>query len=215
MDIQFFFWFELLSFLISIAVFLNIRKTYFVIFVPYLFLIVVYELGTRLGYFAINKSNHIVANIFLPIEFLFYSIFFIKTFSSIKIRRNIAWSFLLIIAFYGTNLIFFQKIVFYNSYTYLFGSLIMIGWSCFAFFRLVTRPFETNILSYPVFWVCAGILFFFLLRFMFMSYFNYIAYTGDLKYINLFLSISNISIVLLYTFIAIGLLCCRPPIRKL
>jgi hypothetical protein len=211
----FYFWIELASFIVSLLVFRKIMNTQLASFVPYLFLIVAYEFGTPRGWFTINKSNHHFANIFMPIEFSFYIFFFFKAFDNPKIKQRFAYSLIALFIFYVANLIFFQGVSLYNSYTYLIGSLIMVGWSCFVFYRLISRPIEINPLQYPVFWISTGILFFFLLRFMIMSHFHYMAYTGDEKYSTLFISISNISIILLYSCIAIGLLCCKPPIRKL
>jgi hypothetical protein len=215
MKVEFFFWFELASFLVSVLVFRRIMNTQLVLFVPYLFFIVVYEYGTRQGWFTIGESNHIIANAFLVIEFLFYTVFFSKLFESKKIKLTISWGFIMLMLFYAFNLLYLQKVKGYNSYTILFGSLLLITWSCLVFYRLVTRPLELNPLRYPIFWISAGVLFFYLLRFPFFAYFEYMAYAKDMKYVALFITITNISIGLLYSCIAIGLLCCRPPIQKL
>ncbi len=151
----------------------------------------------------------------MPVHFSFYLGLLLAVFSSKKTKRAIVISWFILMVFYLINLLFIQGIDKYNSYTYLAGSLVLIGWCCYLFYRIMTTPTSLNIMQYPFFWIYTGAMFFYLFRFVFMSYFTFMAYTPNLTYIQLFKSISNISIILLYSCITTGLLCFKPPIRKI
>lgn len=210
-----FHWFELLAFITSIVVLKKTRGTALVFFIPFLLLVNVYEIGTIKGWFTSKVSNHFAGNIFMPVHFSFYLGLLLAVFSSIQTKKIVVVNWLVLMALYLINLLFIQGMDKYNSYTYLAGSLTLIGWCCYLFYRIMVTPTGLSIMNYPFFWIYTGVMFFYLFRFVFMSYFTLMAYTPSLKYIQLFKSISNISIILLYSCITTGLLCFKPPIRKI
>lgn len=210
-----FHWFELLALIVSILVLKKTRGTALVFFVPFLLLVNVYEIGTIKGWFTTENSNHLAGNIFMPVHFSFYLGLLLTVFYNRRVKKVIVANWIILMILYLANLIFIQGMDKYNSYTYLAGSLILIGWCCYLFYRIMITPTSLNIMRYPYFWIYSGAMFFYLFRFVFMSYFTFMAYAQNMMYIQLFKSISNISIILLYSCIITGLLCFKPPIRKI
>ncbi len=210
-----FHWFELFSFLISIAVIKKTKGTPLVFFIPFLLIINIYEVGTVRGWFSSHISNHLAGNIFMLIPFSFYFLLLKSLFQQPSVRTNVVLTMVLFMIFYVVNITAIQKSSQYNSYSYLLGSFMMIGWSCYFFFRIMTNPVFMNVLQYPFFWIFTGVMFFYLFRFIFMSYFTFMAYSNNAMYIQLFIAISNISIIILYLCISTGLLCFKPPVNKI
>lgn len=79
--------------------------------------------------------------------------------------------------FYLSNVIFVQS--FFNefhTYSFMLGSLIVVGFSILYMYELISveTNLEQNILSQPMFWISAGLLFFYSGEFAYMSFFNYL-----------------------------------------
>jgi hypothetical protein len=174
-----------------------------------------YEIGTPSGWFSIHNTNHRAANIFMLFQFSFYILLLLFIFEKKSIRRAVYASELVLIVFFLLNNIFNQGIDVFNSITYIFGSLVLIGWCCYLFYYMMTRTVELKLIQYPFFWIYSGVMIFYLFRFIFMAYFTFLAYQSGGLYIQLFKSISTISIILLYSCISIGLLCFKPPLTKI
>lgn len=214
MKLQLFHWFEITAFLASIFTIYKIKETPYLFFVPFLLIINIYEIGTVYGWFTYHNSNHAAGNIFMLIHFSFYFFMIATALVNRKERRFIVILWSIFFLFFLGNILFFQHIWIYNSYTYLTGSLMIIGLCCFFFYRIMNVQ-ELNLPTYPFFWIFTGLMFFYLCRFIFMCYFTFFIHKFNPTIIQLFKSISNISIILLYTCMIIGLVCFRPPFRKI
>ncbi|RYZ97808.1 MAG: hypothetical protein EOP47_20825, partial [Sphingobacteriaceae bacterium] len=74
---SFYFIFEALALITALVQYKKIEKTPYLYFLPYLLLIVLYEIGSYFKIFVVNHSNAWITNIVISIEFLFYSCFLI------------------------------------------------------------------------------------------------------------------------------------------
>jgi hypothetical protein len=207
--------FECAALVVSLFCWKKIIRTQLAVFIPFLAIVILYEIGTVSGWFSIRHSNHLAANFFMLFQFSFYIFLLSCIFQNKKIRRVVLLSEMILLLFFFLNTAFKQKITVFNSYTYIFGSLVLIAWSCYLFYHLMTRTVNLKISRYPYFWIFSGVMIFYLFRFVFMSYFTFLAYQSNDLFAQLFTSISRISIVLLYSCISIGLICFNPPLRKI
>jgi hypothetical protein len=200
---------EFVALFLSLLYFNKVKKTAIVYIVLLLITTVVYEFGTIRGWFWYKKSNHFAANLFTGIEFVIYNFFFYSAFEKPKIKKTVLSFFILFWAVFFTNLIFYQGVFYYNSYSILFGSLVVI-YCCWLIFKaVVSRDSVVNIMNTPLIWIASGFLLFYLFQFANMAHFNYMAYRKDFQYANLFLAISNASNIVLYSCISIAFLCTR------
>jgi hypothetical protein len=206
---------EILAFLIYLVNFEKVRKNTLRVFLPFLFVVLIYEAGTMLGCFTINGSNHFAANIFMLFQFSFYIILIRSIFSSMKIRKMVDVCQLTLCVVFFINFFFFQQWHTYNSYTYIFASIIIILWCCFLFRYLMIKTENISLIHFPFFWIYSGVLFFYLIRLFFMLYFTFFAYTFNEIYIKIFKSFSSISIFLLYSCIILSILFFKPPLKKI
>jgi hypothetical protein len=179
--------FEFLAFIISVIKYRALKNTPYVYFIPYLFLVLIYEYGTLKNWFVINHSNLWVSNITLIIFFLFYSVFI-----------------------HGINMLFVQGFWNLDTITILLQFAILIGITCLYFYELMNfMGKEPQVLKIPGFWLNTGLLFFCLGQFLFYSSFAYMAYKKNYDYYVLHLVLSNIANAILYSFLTISFLCIR------
>src|SRR4051794_40709077 len=118
--LKLFHYFEIFALVVSIVCFKKIRNTILVLSIPYLTMIVTYEIGTKLGWFTTGKTNHRIANFEMLFEFSFYILLLVFVFLSNKIKRAIYISEIIFVLVFLLNMIFEQLSNRYNSYTYIF-----------------------------------------------------------------------------------------------
>jgi hypothetical protein len=215
MYLQPFHYFEILALLVSIACVGKTKNTVLLLFVPYLAIIVTYEIGTRLGWFLFGNSNHRVANFEMLFEFSFYILLLLAVFHKRRIKKAIYISEGIFLLIFLLNMFLEQHLNKYNSYTYILGSFIVVAWSCYLFYYLMVNTKELNLVRYPFFWIYTGIMIFCLIRFFFFTSFTFFAYSANRSYLNLWYKFRDISIISLYSCFSIGLLCFKPPLRKI
>lgn len=206
---------EIIALIAGIYSFNKIRKTFLVLFIPFLLITIVYEYGSFSGWFIKNNRNLWAANLFTTFEFLFYLTIFLFVFIETRIKRYILFSTAALLVFFIINISSIQGFLNLNSYTIIAGSLLIIGWCGFAFFKILTTEECLILIKYPIFWICTGLFIFYLSQFALMLYINHIIRSENYQYADLFIAISNISNVVLYSCIAIGLTCTNPPLKRL
>lgn len=207
MKLPLYFWFEVAALACSLLFMRQLHKNKMLVLLPLLFLTVLYEFGTLRGWFWYRKSNHFAGNIFTGIEFLFFTYIILTQHPNKQKRKGIISSFIIFWIFYFINLLFIEGPYYYNSYTLLIGSLLIIYW-CFSIIKSIVEKEEiTNLLLSTLAWVCIGFFLFYLFQFANMTHFNYMAYKKDYSYAMLFLTISNVSNFVLYSCIGIGIIC--------
>lgn len=205
---------ELVSLFICILCIRKMKNTSVISFFPFLLLINIYEIGTMKGWFTVNNSNHFAANIFMMIHFLFYLSFISNILSSKKTKAILIGTIILLCSFFIINFTFYQGKYVFNSYTYLFGSLIIISWCCQLFILYMKNIDKVQVFKSCFFWIYLGLFFYYSIRFFFMSYFTLITTSYNETISSLFKSLTTISIFVLYSCISIGLICFKPPVKK-
>jgi hypothetical protein len=202
--------FEFLAFIISVIKYRALKNTPYVYFIPYLFLVLIYEYGTLKNWFVINHSNLWISNITLIIFFLFYGIFIRNIIKTERFKEWIKGLIFLSILCSAANMFFIQGFWNLNTITILFQFAVLIAITCLYFYELMNyMGKELRILRLPGFWLNTGLLFFCLGQFLFYSSFAYMAYKKNYDYYVLHLVLSNIANAILYSFLTISFLCIR------
>lgn len=208
MEFPVYFWFELIALFASLFLVRKLRYSILVYFVPFLLLIVLYEFGTLRGWFTINRSNLWAVNIITTIEFLFYGIFLTALIKKSKYKKAAKGSIIAVLILTILNILFFQGFSKLHSYTFLCGSILIIGLACYFFYELLDYDIQhDSILKYSFFWLITGVLFFYIGQFAFFCFFEYMIHSQDSKYRTLFDNISTYSNAILYSCIIIAFLC--------
>jgi hypothetical protein len=202
-----YFWFEVLAMIISVISFARLKGSVLIYFVPFLFLIVLYEFGTFQAWFVINRSNHWAANIMSTIEILFYCYIFYTALSGEKNKRIVLFTSIALVVYTIFNMIFIQGLFRFHTISYRVGSIVIIIFVYLYFKQLLNNEAYLRLRTIPFFWISVGLLFFFAGFFVYFCAFDFVAYTTIKKYASLFLVTSSALNILLYSFISIGLLC--------
>ncbi len=119
-------------------------------------------------------TNIALYTIYSFIEFALLCLYFNKVIDVFK-KKDIG----LYIAFIGislgiVNTVYIQHLNTLNSYYLLLESLLVIGMSLFAFFRMLLKHDSLNLYKYPHFWFISAILFFWNITFLSWGVYNYI-----------------------------------------
>lgn len=208
----YFLWFELLSLFISIVCFYKIRSSNLIWFIPFLILTNIQEWGSRYGYLTFRGTNTISLNFFTTIEFVFYSWLFFQETNNKKQKKGIQIFTSGYLIVFVLNILFVQGVSKFHSYSYLLGSLMIIYYTCSFFYDLFHKENYVNLVHFPMFWICIGLLFFYTGMFFYYIFFEALAFEYLIKFLMLFNVLMNIFNIILYLSFSIAFIC--QPIRK-
>lgn len=214
MAFNFYFWIEVVTLLICALNYSKFTLTRYKLFLPYLLIIVLYELGNIYKMFASNehKSNVWIVNFELLFEYVFYSYFIISVHKAKKQKRIITLVSLLCVVFTLFDIFFIQGFMALSTIAILIQYGILITLVCrFFYIKLQEHDFDRDIslLHLPDFWVHTGLLFFFLAEFLFFASYTNMAYKKLHAYSLLFTVISTVAILILYSCLSISFVCFR------
>jgi hypothetical protein len=125
-------------------------------------------IGLWMFHLAAYRSNNILLlNIFVPMRYMLLGGMFIHYFHSNRNRQIIFFSIIAFIPFtiidvYTSN----ENLADLHNhmvgrYSQVVESVLMILWVLLYFYEIIKSMVVKNITSYPFFWVCAGLLFFY------------------------------------------------------
>lgn len=199
--------FEFVAFLTALFQFSKIKQTNYRYFIPYLFFIVLYEIGSVYNWFSINHTNLWISNITMTFTFIFYSVFLLNALKRTLFKKRIKFLIFLSVFFSLINNVFVQGFWKLNTITILFQYSLLILITCYYFYELMNYTERLIVIELPAFWLNTGLLFFCLAQFLFFSAFGYMAYKGSHEFNNLFYVISNIANAILYSCLTVSFLC--------
>jgi hypothetical protein len=103
------------------------------------------------------------------------------------------------------NIHFIQKNDF-PSISYSLGCLLIVGFCIYYFYELFHLPSSVNLVREPAFWICTGLMFFYICSFPLFGLYKllYSASSIILANITTILTVMN---ALLYTLFTVGFLC--------
>lgn len=206
------FLFELISLFTAIFCYKDLKATKMVFFIPFLLLTCVIEfIGYLSILYAVREQNYWIYNVFTTCEFTFYAYLFMHKFK-LPFLRKVAFFFIpLIIVFSITNFIFLQGTDHFHTYTILFGSFFIVLFCCCYFYEwILPEQINQNLLKQPFFWVCVGLLLFYLGSVIINALFEYLRSSDMEKEGRHIYGLINRSlIVILYSSFSISFILCR------
>ena len=206
------FYFEIISFVLSLVFFKQLKNTSIELFVPFLFLTVVIEfVGWCYHYFEIANKNYWLFDFFTTIELIFYAYLFSLNFRTVLLKKLANTFIPILILFSIFNFTFLQGKEHFNTYTLLFGSFFMVIFCCSYLYELIIIDSQQESLFFhPFFWICMGILLFYLgsviINALFEYMFNNNLLTADN---NLYLLITRSLNIVLYSSFSISFIICN------
>ena len=162
------------SFLVCLYLYKTLKNTELKYFLPFLFLTLSVEL-TGFWMYRHGIKNYLLFNVFTTFEFIFYSFLFYKHYRK-PLFKNIAILFMpLYVIAVCINLYSFQGMNNFHSYTFLLGSFFIVIFCCLFFYESLLPEFlDNNLTKQPFFWVCTGLLLFYLGSVIINALFEYL-----------------------------------------
>lgn len=198
-------YFEIFALLVCIFCWTKIRHTRFKWFLPFLAFIVALEFtGKYIGQ-VLRQPNAWLYNLSIPTEYLFYAAIFYLTFRS-KVLRQVTLAVMSAYLVFTIIILLINGIHAFNSLSLLAGNLITVIFCCMFFIELLNFPERIRVLGLPMFWIAAGLLLFNLGELVYSTFHMVLPQTWD-RGARIFKIVNNQLLLLLYTCIAIGLLC--------
>lgn len=199
----------ILSFILSLLVYLRPSPFYLKLFPPFLFISSCIEIYAE---FLQSKSefNIHIYNRFSVFEFIFYITILGIVTTDKKWKRIMFVSAVLYGIIGYVYLIFFLPRSSFHSTTYSLGSLLVVTFCIYYFLELFRLAKWDRLSNNPAFWICAGLLFFYVCGFFYFGLMNYWGYNPRFRFLmKYFAPITNILNIALYSLFAIAFLCNR------
>lgn len=165
-------------------------------------------------YYALNGlQNHFISNIFSYIDTAFWGIYFYQILQNTLSKRivivlSIATFIIIMYSHFGTHRDF-NRI---DSFAQSISNLSLIAMSLLFFYQLLNNLDTKDLLSYPHFWICVGVLVYFSGVFFIDIFAEYITFNKD-KSVAQFWNFRNYLLFFQRIFLAIGLWFSKTPLQ--
>ncbi|TDB67838.1 hypothetical protein [Arundinibacter roseus] len=125
-------------------------------------------IGLGMFHLAAYRTNNIpLVNLFVPVRYLLFAGMFFYNFKSIRLKKVIQYTMIGFVPFTlldtytsNANLADLHNHM-VGKYAQVVESILVILWVLLYFYEIIKTLNVTNIISYPFFWVCAGLLIFY------------------------------------------------------
>lgn len=146
-------------------------------------------IGLGMVHLAAHRTNNLLLlNAFVPLRYLLFSGMFYYKFRSTRCRKWILYSMLAFVPFALLDVIASNPALgdLHNHrvgrYSQVVESLLIILWALLYFYEITQTLKVKNIISYPFFWVCAGLLIFYSGNIFYFPFWYYMyVWEDDLK----------------------------------
>ena len=152
-----------------------------------------------------NGNNAPLYNFFSVFELTFYLFFFTYLFKQPFIRRAIRIVIPLYFVLTLMNIVFWQGVNNFHTYTYILGCILIVVLSIGYFYFLFRFPEPGKLTDNPYFWIVTGIMFFHACSFSYLGLMNFITKTMQ-QYTWVLFFVNDLLNVLLYTSFSIAFL---------
>ena len=161
--VKIFYFFEALSFIAGLFYWRKVKDTYFKWFVLYLLYIFVADVfGTLLSLKHLHTEKY-YDYFAIPVEFLFTFWLFYKTFQYTNNKRLPAICAGIYLSGFVTDVIYFSKMLLpFYSFSYTVGNLLLLILILSFFIKLVNSDEVLDYKKNMMFWICTGLLIFYL-----------------------------------------------------
>jgi hypothetical protein len=199
----------LLAFLISLVGFKKrpLHLRFFSLFLLFTFLV---DLGAWYIYKYERLSNQWLYNIAHVPVFEFFAWFFLQVIRSENIKKliRIFMYFFPVLAI--GNILFGQGFYTFNTYTYIAGGVSAVSMAIAYFTQLLNPTEYFDISKDPVFWICTGIIFFYVGDIPYSGMINYLWYNHNTIAVN-YRKILTILNILMFLLFSMAFLCRSSP----
>ncbi|HVU57092.1 MAG TPA: hypothetical protein VHD83_18650 [Puia sp.] len=153
-----------------------------------------------------GRSPMKMYNYFAPLEFLFYMFLLRAVIQNRRVKLFIVITAGLYLVSVLINLFIIKEASPFSAVPYAFGSLLITIYCIYYFYELFQSSRAVNLMRQPIFWICAGLLFFYCCSFPIFGLVNYLSRTSPIikKNISVILLLLN---VFLYSSFTIAFLC--------
>lgn len=204
-----FHYFTIGAFLISLVVLYKFDNRPLRWFIPFLLLMVSADLTGRYIRRVLHEPNTWLYNITIPAEYLFYGFMIGSLCLTGALKKIIYWGTAMLAAWAIINLVFIQGIEHLNTNVLKTGSIFMIIVCCLGLIDLFRNDDHQTLLKNPLFWICTGVLFFNTGEFLYLFFLDIFLQNKWDRTAQVFGSINNKLIYVLYTCISIAILCSK------
>jgi hypothetical protein len=160
-----------------------------------------------------QRNNVLLNNLFTVFVFCFYFFTFREILLSPKIKKIVLYILLAYPLLSLTNIFLVQKPGVFHSMTYSLGCLLVVAISIYYFWELFQQTHNVNLARQPAFWICTGLLFYYVCSFPLFGLLNFIQSAKYNNIVRNLIIVLNILTGLLYLSFTIAFLC-RLKIRK-
>lgn len=197
--------FLLLSILASIYTFFVREYKVLRFFLPFLLLSLCIELYSE--HLSEKGQNNIWLGNLISVCSIFYYLIFVSTFIKNKLVKRIlqVTSLLFLLGFIG-NCLFFQPISDFHLHEVTIGCFFLVCACVYFFFELLNYPNDTQLMTYPPFWITAGLLFNNVCSMPIYMFFNFIMQQDYKVVVSIFIVLQFLNIML-YILLIISFLC--------
>ena len=164
----------LASTIIGFLIYNKINASYLKIF-PFILLTRIFILILEKLFYKPTENNIPLYNALSIIEFIYFLYFFHEVIPSSKIKSIIKWLIVLLPIGCILNIFMFQGIHTFHTYTFTFGSLILVICSAIYFVQIFQKAEIISLEKEPSFWLSIAILFYFTAINSIMGIINYAA----------------------------------------
>ncbi len=201
-------YFEIAAALTSVMLWPFLRTSVLRWFLPFLLFIISVELTGRYLRTELSQPNGWLFNLSIPIEYLFFTFIFWKSYTKSAYRFLTKWFLILFSIFAIINIVVNGLMEFHTNVLQI-GSFFMIAFSALYFINFY-QDMETEIIwKEPMFWIASGVLVFNMGEFTYNFLSLYLIHHKFDEAAVIFRSINNKLILVLYSFLIIGFLCAR------
>jgi len=204
-----FHYFTIGAFIISVLVLYRFNQEPMRWFIPFLLLMVSADLTGRYIRRVLHETNTWLYNITIPAEYLFYGFIIGSLCLTPSFKRIIFWGTAILGIGVIINMVFIQGFTNLNTNTLKIGSTLMIIFCCLGLVDLFRNDEHTTLLKSPLFWICTGVLFFNMGEFLYLFFLDIFIQNNWDKTAEVFSSINNKLIFILYTCISIAIICSK------
>jgi hypothetical protein len=204
-------YFIALSFFVSLLVFVKPRpkELYLNFFPPFLLSTLIVEIvGLYIGSLKENNNNSPLYNWFTVFEFCFYLGILRLIINNKNVKKVIIGTIGLYVVIAVINFLFFQNMKTFHASTYALGCLLIVIFCIYYFLELFRLPKSVKLATNPAFWICSGLLFFYICGFPLFALINYWPEISTVVTQN-FTYIIRILNIFLYSLFTIAFLCLR------
>ena len=198
--------FELVSFILSIIYYKNLKKNRLKTFPYFLFFVLAGELA---GIFLAKKYHTNIAfyNIFTLAQIAFYLLLIYNSIDLSKGKKVIAFCIILFVLTSIVNFIYIKDI---NSelisYAFTIGCVLITIGASYFFYELLHSSNVENYATYSMFWVVLGLFIFYVCNIPYMSVYNYLSINYKTIF-NAYFKIIYFLLYIMYSFFIIGIIC--------